>query len=102
MATQANTMNNASERAAERAANRSMEKLNDAKSSLRTAAEEGAHAVTDIAYRAGENLRHCLTNSRDQVNRAVDTYSDSVRQHPVRTSLLAMGAGFLLAALLRR
>ncbi len=73
---------------------------------LRTAAndalQETKHDLTEAANRAGRKVRHVVNNASDQFVHAKDTVTTQIRNHPVQSSVIALGVGVLLGALLRR
>ena len=69
---------------------RTKEDLRDSSQELRSALEEVKHDVQDLAMTAGRAAREQLD--------PVEAY---IRQYPLRTVLIAAGAGLLLGAVFR-
>ena len=82
---------------------------NDAKTSVKDAAQDlqdrGADLVSnvaDYASEAGARVRGFVDRTVDDVNHASRNVEDEIRSNPVRSTLIALGAGFVLGALLTR
>jgi ElaB/YqjD/DUF883 family membrane-anchored ribosome-binding protein len=65
--------------------------------------------VTYIANKAGKEVRHYvdaandyIDNAKNEITYATDMVTKEVRNNPLRSALLALGAGFILGALFRR
>ena len=56
----------------------------------------------DLAHKAGHKLRQVIDTASDDARDATATVIKEVREHPVKSSAIAAGAGFLLGLLLRR
>jgi hypothetical protein len=68
-----------------------------------------AHSVHDItdevqsaANRAGRKVRGIYNAGRDEVQHLNDQVKSEIYDHPVRSSMIALGVGVVLGALLRR
>ncbi len=82
---------------------------NDAKNAARTvgrevedAAEDVGHSVRDVAHRAGQEARRVYQTAKDEFSHATDAVSEQIRERPVQSTLLALGIGVVLGALLNR
>ena len=56
----------------------------------------------NAANQAGRKVRSLYNSASDEITHASDTVTSEIRSNPVRSSLIAMGVGVLLGALLRR
>lgn len=77
----------------------------DLKSAADDVAAEGRAAidsVSDYANEAGQKFRSFVDRTLESTNRVSSGIQDEVRLNPVRSSLIALGAGFILGALLTR
>lgn len=81
----------------------------DVKSSaanLRDEAVDTAYGVKDdlnnAAQQAGRKVRNFFNSASDEISHATDTVTTQVRKNPVQSSMIALGAGFILGALFRR
>lgn len=72
------------------------------KETVRDAALEVRDDVYSIANNAGRKLRSTFNSAADEVAHASDAVVSQIRTNPVQSSLIALGAGLLLGALLRR
>lgn len=77
-----------------------------AKRDVRAAANDTASTaggeLTVIAERAGKQVRHFIDTAEHQLHDVSDKVSSEIRQHPLRSGAIAVGAGVLLGMLLRR
>ena len=73
---------------------------------IRDEAIETGYEVKDdlraAANQAGRKVRGFFNNASDEIQRASDVVTAEVRKNPVQSSLIALGAGFVLGALFRR
>lgn len=83
--------------------------LKDVKSSasnIRDEALDTAYEVKDelrsAANQAGRRMRGFLNSATDELNNVTDSVTAQVRKNPVQSSLIALGAGFIIGSLLRR
>lgn len=67
------------------------ETLENSKDSLREAAGKAGRKVRSFIHTAGDDLTH-----------ATDTVTTQIRSKPVQSSMIALGLGVVLGALLRR
>lgn len=78
---------------------------NDLKNAADDLASDGRAAidsVSDYANEAGQKFRSFVDRTLESTNRVSSGIQDEVRTNPVRSSLIALGAGFILGALLTR
>ncbi len=71
----------------------------------REAIDQGMEAKDDLeemAHTAGRSIRRFLTSGKKEITEAAEVCTSAIRERPVQSSLIALGAGFLLAKLLRR
>lgn len=75
---------------------------NNLKNEAREEWEETRDDLSAIANRAGKRVRSFLNSASDELTHASDTVTTQIRSNPVQSSLIALGAGFILGALFRR
>ncbi len=82
---------------------------NDVKNAVSDTANKAGrkanHLVEDISHYAndaGRKVRHYIEVAGDEFTHASDRVSGEIRANPVRSSVIALGIGFLLGALSRR
>lgn len=82
---------------------------NDAKHTLKDTARDlqdrGAEVINNAssyASEAGARVRGFVDRTVDDVNHVSRNVEDEIRGNPVRSSLIALGIGFALGALLTR
>jgi len=82
---------------------------NDVKSSLKDTVHdlqdrgsEFVHNASDYANEAGARVRGFVDRTVDDVNSVSRNVETEIRGNPVRSSLIALGVGFALGALLTR
>lgn len=61
-----------------------------------------AHSVNDYANEAGQKVRGFLDQTIDETSRVTQKLQDEIKTNPVRSSAIALGAGFILGTLLAR
>jgi ElaB/YqjD/DUF883 family membrane-anchored ribosome-binding protein len=66
-----------------------------------TSADMG-ESLHDAAHSAGRKVRGMLHTASDELSHARDYMGTEIRSNPVRSSVIALGVGVLLGALLRR
>ena len=54
------------------------------------------------ANQAGRKVRSMFNSASDEITHASDTVTTEIRSNPVRSSMIALGVGVILGALLRR
>ncbi len=78
---------------------------NDLRNAAQDAASEGKDAlnnVSDYASEAGQKVRGLLDKTVDQTSRLSQNVEAEIKSNPIRSSAIALGAGFILGALLTR
>ncbi len=65
-------------------------------------AEDAKHDLRDAANKAGRKVRNLFNNASDEISHATETVTTQIRSNPVQSSMIALGVGVLLGALLRR
>ncbi len=77
----------------------------DVRSAARDLAADGREAVdavADYANEAGQKVRSFVDRQLEQTRGVTDTIQDEITGNPVRSSIIALGVGFVLGALLTR
>jgi ElaB/YqjD/DUF883 family membrane-anchored ribosome-binding protein len=78
---------------------------NDLRSAAQDAVNGGKDAlnnVSDYASEAGQKVRGLLDKTVDQTSRLSQNVEAEIKSNPIRSSAIALGAGFILGALLTR
>ena len=82
---------------------------NDVKNAVTNTANrarnKAGHVVEDLSHYAndaGRKVRHFIDSASDEFGHATDKVSGEIRANPVRSSVVALGIGFLIGALIRR
>jgi ElaB/YqjD/DUF883 family membrane-anchored ribosome-binding protein len=78
---------------------------NDLKSAADDIAAQGREAVDNVAEYAnevGQKFRGFVDRTLESSSKVSSGVQDEIRSNPVRSSLIALGAGFILGALLTR
>lgn len=78
---------------------------NDLRNAAQDAASESKEAlntVSDYASEAGQKVRGLLDKTVDQTSRLSQNVEAEIKSNPIRSSAIALGAGFILGALLTR
>lgn len=74
--------------------------------SLKNDARETTAGANDdlraTANQAGRTVRQFIDNASEELSHATKTVTDHVHEKPVQSSLIALGLGFAIGALLRR
>lgn len=65
-------------------------------------ASNAKHDLAEMAHDAGTKVRHLFDSASSEISHATDVVSAQVRNKPLQSSLIALTAGFVLGALLRR
>ena len=60
---------------------------------------DGLHAA---AHQAGESARGLYNSASNELHHATDYMKAEMRNHPIRSSAIALGVGALLGLLIRR
>ena len=58
--------------------------------------------LRDSANRAGQKVRRFINTASDELSGATSTVTSQVRSHPMQSSFMALGLGFVLGMMLRR
>ncbi len=58
--------------------------------------------LTVMAHRAGQKLSGIIGGTYKEVSGTAEAVTREIRNRPVQSSLIALGAGYVLAALFRR
>lgn len=66
------------------------------------AGEEVKQDLRETAGKAGRKVRAFLHAAEDEVTSACDSVTSQIRTKPVQSSLIALAAGLVVGALLRR
>jgi len=65
-------------------------------------AADAAHKASDKAARVGERSREAYDHTMDRADAWLEQVRDYVREKPVQSVAIALGAGWLLGRILRR
>jgi ElaB/YqjD/DUF883 family membrane-anchored ribosome-binding protein len=65
-------------------------------------AREAKGDLRDAANTAGRKVRKLFDTTREELSQATDTVTTQIRNKPVQSSLIALAAGVVLGALIRR
>ncbi len=76
--------------------------LKDAANDAREHADRVGADIKEVAQEAGQKMRHMLDAAGTDLAQLTDTVAAEVRQRPVQSSVIALGAGVILGMLLRR
>ena len=71
-------------------------------SNLKETAHEMNNDLHNAANQAGRKVRSLYNAASDEVSYASDKVTGEIRSNPVRSSVIALGVGVLLGALLRK
>ncbi len=73
---------------------------------LKTVSQSTAHELNKdlhvVANEAGRKIRSLYNSASEEISQAGDKVSAEIRTNPVRSSMIALGLGVLLGALIRR
>jgi ElaB/YqjD/DUF883 family membrane-anchored ribosome-binding protein len=69
---------------------------------FRDAADDTKQDLKTAANRAGRKVRGFIHDAGDEIVHARDTVTTQIRTNPVQSSVIALGVGVVLGALLRR
>ncbi len=69
---------------------------------LKNTAYEMGDDLHNAAHQAGRKVRSMYNTASNEISHAGDVVTSEIRNNPVRSSLIAMGVGVVLGALLRR
>lgn len=95
--------------AANQTANKAEAAIHDAKATayqakrdLRDVTKEAKHDLSDIAHNAGRQVRQMVDTAGERLTDVNDRIVGEVRANPVRSSVIALGLGFIIGAIVRR
>ncbi len=74
----------------------------DAKREVSKAAENVVEDISHYASKAGQKVRHFIDTASEEAHHASEKVTKEIRSNPVRSSVIALGVGYVLASLLRR
>lgn len=69
---------------------------------LKDDTREIGETLNDAAHDAGRKVRGMIHSAGDELSHARDYMGTEIRSNPVRSSVIALGVGVLLGALLRK
>jgi len=72
------------------------------KDSAQNTAQDVKRDLSIAANQAGRKVRSLYNSASDEISYASDTVTKEIRTNPVRSSMIALGIGVVLGALLRR
>lgn len=72
------------------------------KSDIRGTVHAVRDDIEDIARHAGRQMRDLANSAEESVAAATETVTGRIRDNPVQSTLMALGAGFLLGLFFRR
>lgn len=78
---------------------------NDVRRTARQIEDEGRDVldnVADYASEAGQKVRGVVDRTLDRTQRVTHDLEAEIKANPIRSSVIALGAGFILGALLTR
>ncbi len=76
--------------------------VNPMKNDAQNTIENAGDAMSEYAHNAGQKVRQFFSTTSTEVGNAAQKVTTEIRNKPVRASLIALGAGFVLGALCRR
>ena len=95
-------LSNTAKTASQNVANDTKDAAQRAGATVREAADQIGSDARSVAHRAGAEARRVFSTAKDEFDHATEFAGGQIRQRPVQATLLALGAGLLLGALLRR
>ncbi len=78
---------------------------NDVRNAARQAEADGRNVlddVSDYANEAGQKVRGVVDRTFDRTQRVTHDVEAEIKANPIRSAIMALGAGFILGALLTR
>ncbi len=78
---------------------------NDVRNAVRDVEAEGRSVIDDVsdyANEAGQKVRGVVDRTFDHTQRVTGDIEAEIKSNPIRSSIIALGAGFILGALLTR
>ena len=79
--------------------NSAKDTFNAAKNDFRDAASDKVENFRDKAEWAGRRVRDYVGSATDEISHYSDVAANSIRSNPVQSTLIALGAGFLIGLL---
>ncbi|MDC7676701.1 hypothetical protein [Asticcacaulis machinosus] len=76
-----------------------------AREAIKTVEREAKHVLDDVSHYAsdaGQKVRHLYDQAVDEVSHVSHNVESEIKSNPVRASMVALGVGFILGALLTR
>lgn len=74
----------------------------NSENTLKNSAHEKLDDLQNAANQAGRKVRSVFNSASDEISHASDTVTSEIRTNPIRSSVIALGIGVLLGALIRR
>ena len=74
----------------------------DFRSNASGAINEAKSDLHDAANQVERKVRGFIDTASDEISHTTDTVTKEIRSNPVQSSLIALGAGFILGSLFRR
>lgn len=84
------------------AANDLKDSASKAKREARSVSDDVVSDLSAYANKAGRTMRSFINTAGDEISHVSEKLTTEIRTNPVRSSLIALGAGLVLGALLRR
>jgi ElaB/YqjD/DUF883 family membrane-anchored ribosome-binding protein len=75
---------------------------NDTVNDLKNTASDMQDGLNKAANQAGRKVRDMYDAASDELSTVSDKVTSEIRSNPVRSSMIALGVGALIGALLRR
>lgn len=75
---------------------------NTIKNEARDTVYDAKNELRSAANRTGRRVREFIDTASDELHHVSDSVGSQIRSNPVQSSLIALGAGFILGALFRR
>jgi len=72
------------------------------KDSAQNTAQDIKGDLNNAANEAGRKVRNLYNSASDEISHASDKVTAEIRTNPMRSSMIALGIGVVLGALLRR
>ncbi len=76
--------------------------LRNAAGNAEDAGRDILHNVSDYANEAGQKVRGFFDKTLDTTSKVTHNVEAEIKSNPIRSSAIALGAGFILGALLTR
>ncbi|MBI3630735.1 MAG: hypothetical protein HY221_00120 [Candidatus Sungbacteria bacterium] len=71
-------------------------------SATKEAIANTVESMSDYAHEAGHKVRSFIDNAGTEIEHTSKVVASEIRTNPVRSSVIALGTGFILGTLLRR